>query len=208
MAESNQNITSGAKAQVVKVRILKAATRLFGAQGYEATSIQAIAEAVGVRKQSLLHHFPSKEELHQAVIEASVMHWRDELPKLLSHVRGEDRFSAMVTALLTFFQEDPNRARLMLREMLDRPEELRTKLREHLSPYVKLLSDYIRMGQTSGLIRPEVDPESYVVQVLMLIISTVATGHVALALVELDGEPNTNELVRLVREALFVNPAE
>lgn len=178
--------------------------RLFGQQGYEATSIQAIADSVGVRKQSLLHHFPSKEALHEAVIDATLQHWRDEFPRLLAHASGADRFSAMVTAVVRFFRDDPNRARLALREMLDRPDAIRAQLKEQLSPYTRLLADYIRMGQQSGIIRSDVQPEAYLVQALLKIISTVATGDVAAALVGQDREAHDDELVRGLRESLFI----
>lgn len=206
MADSTGNSVIPVEVQDAKARILAAATRLFGANGFEATSIQAIAEEVGVRKQSVLYHFPSKEHLRRAVIEASLTHWRNELPRLLAGIGGHDRFTAVITALLTFFREDTNRARLTLREMLDRPEFLQAQMREHLSPLVRLLADYIRMGQASGLLRAEVRPESYLVQVLMMVVSTVAIGDVASALTGEDRKTDASELVRIAREALFAKP--
>lgn len=193
-------------AQDVKQRILTEATRLFGEQGYDATSIQAVAELAGVRKQSLLYHYPSKEQLRLAVIEAWLTHWRDELPKLLARSSGFDRFSASVASLLGFFREDPNRARLALREMLDRPGELQGLMRSHLSPWIKLLTDYIRLGQETGLIRSEVDPEGYVVQVLLMVVTTVAVGDAASGIVGERATMDVNELVRIARDALFVAP--
>lgn len=190
--------------QDVKARILSMATRLFGERGYEATSIQAIAELSGVRKQSLLYHYPSKEQLHHAVIEAWLLHWRDELPKLMGRSSGYDRFSATVTALLLFFREDPNRARLALREMLDRPDALKRQMNDHLSPWIKLLAEFIRIGQASGLLRKEVNPEAYVIQVLLMVVTSVAVGNVASSLVGESQETDVDELVRIARDALFV----
>ncbi|MEV1001870.1 TetR family transcriptional regulator [Nonomuraea sp. NPDC050202] len=47
-------------------RILEAARALFAARGYRATSMQAIADEVGITKAALYYHFDSKEEiLHQ-----------------------------------------------------------------------------------------------------------------------------------------------
>ena len=46
-----------------KQEILAAALDLFSTQGFEATSMQQIAEAVGIRKPSLYSHFAGKQEI-------------------------------------------------------------------------------------------------------------------------------------------------
>src|SRR5438270_12883784 len=43
--------------------IIEAAARVFRTKGYHAASVQDIADAVGILKGSLYHHFDSKEEL-------------------------------------------------------------------------------------------------------------------------------------------------
>ena len=52
-----------------KQKILDAALDLFSVQGYEATSISQIADAVDIRKASLYSHFKSKQEILDALIE-------------------------------------------------------------------------------------------------------------------------------------------
>ncbi len=195
----------------VKQRIIEEAIRLFGANGFDGTSIQAVADAVGIRKPSLLHHFASKEVLREQVIETLLVHWRNELPKLLtSEISGFDRFSSALTAVVEFFLADTNRARLTLREMLDRPETIHGLMTEHLSPLTTVLTDYIRMGQESGTIKRDVHPESYIIQVMVMVVGTVAVGDVVGALVHPGGgdslEPKVSELVRICRDALFTAP--
>jgi AcrR family transcriptional regulator len=48
--------------------ILDRAAALFARRGYAKTSVQEVADAVGLSKAGLLHHFPSKEALHRAVL--------------------------------------------------------------------------------------------------------------------------------------------
>ena len=50
--------------------ILKVALDLFSVNGYEATSISQIADAVGIRKASLYSHFGSKQEILDNVVES------------------------------------------------------------------------------------------------------------------------------------------
>jgi TetR/AcrR family transcriptional regulator len=51
-------------------RILEAALDLFGRRGVDAVSLDEIAVGVGVRKQTVLYWFASKEELVDAVLES------------------------------------------------------------------------------------------------------------------------------------------
>ena len=51
-----------------KQEILEAALNLFSVQGYEATSISQIADAVGIRKASMYSHFGSKQEILDALV--------------------------------------------------------------------------------------------------------------------------------------------
>ena len=55
-----------------KQEILETALELFSVQGYEATSISQIADAVGIRKASLYSHFASKQKILDALVKESL----------------------------------------------------------------------------------------------------------------------------------------
>ncbi|MBT2503449.1 TetR/AcrR family transcriptional regulator [Curtobacterium sp. ISL-83] len=50
-------------------RVQQVALDLFTRQGYEATSLREIAEAVGINKASLYYYFPSKEAILQSLFD-------------------------------------------------------------------------------------------------------------------------------------------
>lgn len=52
-----------------KREILEAALELFSVQGFEATSIAQITDAVGIRKASLYSHFENKQAILDALVE-------------------------------------------------------------------------------------------------------------------------------------------
>lgn len=54
-----------------RAEIVSAAARLFAQQGYAATSVHDIREAVGIAQGTFYWHFPSKEAVVDAVAEAS-----------------------------------------------------------------------------------------------------------------------------------------
>jgi TetR/AcrR family transcriptional regulator len=192
-------------------RILDAATRLFAARGFEGASLQDVADAVGIRKPSLLYHVSSKDALRLRVLEGVLARWNDVLPRLLrAAATGSDQFDAVVKETVHFFAADPDRARLLVREALDRPEEMVELIRSHVAPWVAIVCDYIRKGQEQGRIYPDVDPEAYVAQVINLVISGVATFHcigvVAPAVAPERRMPDRHidELLRVAKTSLFL----
>ncbi len=54
--------------QLADEQIIDRAAALFARRGVAQTSVQAVADAVGLSKTGLLHHFPSKDALHEAVL--------------------------------------------------------------------------------------------------------------------------------------------
>ncbi|HJL18372.1 MAG TPA: TetR/AcrR family transcriptional regulator [Sandaracinaceae bacterium LLY-WYZ-13_1] len=191
----------------VRAQILDAATRLFAAQGYGGTSLSAISAAVGVRKASLLYHFPSKDALHRAVLDNLLSHWNEVLPRLLEAAAGDDRFDALLHETVRFFLADPDRARLLLREALDRPEAMRARLRVAVKPWMEVIAEYVRKGQAQGELRADADPEGYLLSVVHLVIGGIATAD-TLGVV-LDDEGRTERLVheieRMAKTSLFTD---
>lgn len=190
----------------VRSRILTEATRLFAARGYEGTSIQQVAEAAGITRPTLVYHFKSKEGLRQAVLEQLLSHWRDDLPRALAAAQtGTDRFRSALDAVLSFFRDAPDRARLLSREMLDRPDQMTALFAEHLQPWTSLITDYIRRGRAEGRIREGIDPEAYVVQILHAAIGVIATGGATQHILRdpPSAERQLSELFRIAKVSLF-----
>lgn len=60
-----------------KQEILDKALDLFSVQGYEATSVSQIADAVGIRKASLYSHFKSKQEILDALVHVTMEQYNE-----------------------------------------------------------------------------------------------------------------------------------
>jgi AcrR family transcriptional regulator len=60
------------RGRATRERLIEAAREQFGAVGYEAASLDAILAAAGVKRGALYHHFESKQELFDAVLDREV----------------------------------------------------------------------------------------------------------------------------------------
>jgi AcrR family transcriptional regulator len=58
--------------ETTKESIISAAQQFFYSRGYESTSIAAIIDAVGIAKGTFYHHFASKEELLEAMVQTQL----------------------------------------------------------------------------------------------------------------------------------------
>jgi AcrR family transcriptional regulator len=65
-------VASGTPVSAAKSRIVSAATALFGEHGVGGTSLQMIADAIGVTKAAVYHQFKTKDEIVIAVAEAEL----------------------------------------------------------------------------------------------------------------------------------------
>ena len=57
------------RGEATRLRLRATARRLFGERGYDGSSVEAVLEISGVARGALYHHFPSKVELFNAVVE-------------------------------------------------------------------------------------------------------------------------------------------
>jgi len=82
-------------AEVRKNEILDAADELFALKGYDGTSTNDILEKVGIARGTLYHHFKSKEEIMDALIERYSL-------RLLSQAKeiAEDRSIPIVERII------------------------------------------------------------------------------------------------------------
>jgi TetR/AcrR family transcriptional regulator len=197
-------VAAAAKKVPMRDQVVAEATRLFAASGFDATPLQDIADAVGVSKPAVLHHFPSKEHIRIGVLEAIFAHWRDQLPRLLlTATESHARFDAVLGEVYRFFASNPDRARFVAREVLDRPVQARAMLGT-IVPMLRGIAGYIRAGL--GDQADDVDPDAYVIHVMQLVIGATAMAEVSSVMLG-DGAAGRarydRELTRIAKASLF-----
>jgi AcrR family transcriptional regulator len=142
--------------------ILDTAARLLRSGGYHQTTLREIAEAVGIRKASLYHHFASKEEIVEAVVNDGVRFVHDAVVAALVDTRGttpRQRLEAAITAHLTALhgQRDYTTAsfRVFTFGATPVPDSVRAARRAYEDVWRGLIAEL----QTAGALPPERSPD-------------------------------------------------
>lgn len=142
-------------------RVLAAAEELFAARGYDAVSVNDIAERAGVSKANVFHHFESKNALYHAVVRNACADSIERLQQLQHEdgaVPGQlaDFAGKHLKSLL-----DHNRvSRLILRELLgEKGARHALELAEKVfGENFAILVEIVRTGQRRGELRADFDP--------------------------------------------------
>jgi AcrR family transcriptional regulator len=137
-----------------KELIVEVARRRFADHGYSGTSLTEIADEVGIRRPSLLHHFPSKEALYRAVVLDSFVDWVHLVDAAIEEPRvGWPRVERVLRAAFTFFEEHPDFVRLVRWEALEGGQFLREELADLLKPLFDRGAAFLEREMDAGRLR-------------------------------------------------------
>jgi TetR/AcrR family transcriptional regulator len=193
-------------------RIVTAAGRLFAQNGYAGTSMAEIAEAAGVSKATMFHHFRSKRALYDALIGEAVVGFREQLLPLLDPddepEEGLRRFAAAHVQRLTRLR---GTMRLIMREFAEGSAAHReTATGGEMARNFSLVVEALRRAQARGRVRADADPglAAFVLLCtswLLTQTSAVTRRHPDLAVAG-DPERYAAELARLIYHGLEPRP--
>jgi len=154
-----------AKGDDRKQRILAVAQRLLTRNGWRNTTLGQIAGGAGISTAGLLHHFESKEQLLQAVLDA-----RDVYDDANGDLSGD--IPAEVAKVAERFRRTPDLVGtfvILLIENLDPDAALRGRLVRRYRDAVDLVADAIRQGQSAGRYRADLDPRVKAVEIVAFV---------------------------------------
>ncbi|MFI7454841.1 TetR/AcrR family transcriptional regulator [Nonomuraea sp. NPDC049714] len=143
--------TQAERSDTTTAQLIATAQRLFGADGYAATSIDAVAAAAGVTKGAVYHHFGGKT----ALFRAAFVREQEEIAATVERVafQQSDAWAALRHGCRTFLEHclDPGFRQIVI---LDGPSVLgwETVREIEYGHTLRVLLDGMRLARADGLI--------------------------------------------------------
>lgn len=195
-------------------RVLQVAQALFAERGYRGTSLRDIAKRIGIKAPSLLHHFPSKQQLYLAVLDKMFESLEDAANRIAwGRESRQERMRQAVADTIDFIARRPDFVRIMWKEMADESGVGRQVLKRRLPPLFSTAVNFIFRGQRDGEFRTEVDPLHFMWSLNSITIGYFTTAAMVRRLWSMNLlepamiERRKREVIDMVERTLFVTPA-
>lgn len=150
----------GRASQERRREIFEAAARIFSEKGYAATSIQDVADAVGILKGSLYYYIDSKEDLLFGVIQEAHEAGLANLERL-HHIQGNAlvKLRFAIEAHLRSNIKNLVKVGVFFHDFRSLSGDRHDYIVTERDTYDQRFRALIRQGQEEGVITPDIDPK-------------------------------------------------
>ncbi len=135
-------------------QLIEIGRALFAERGYDATSIEEIAQRAQVSKPVVYEHFGGKEGLYAVVVDREMSMLLDMITSSLTQNRSRIRLEQVALALLTYIEERTDGFRILVRDQPAAAAEGRysSLLNEATNQVAHILAeDFARRGFDTSL---------------------------------------------------------
>ena len=171
--------------------IVQAAAEVLGEKGFNAASIDEVAERAGVTKATVYYHFSSKEDLYAAVridlLDASTIEGRESITGMASAPTALARLVDLTIELTL----DRSRRYMFFHEIIPINPDVRRAIGAAQRQYAQLLEDVLEKGQRQGVFIP--GPPRVVIAILLGTIARTLSWY------DEEGEVKPAEFSQLLR---------
>ena len=154
--------------------LVQEAEFLIRTRGYSAFSFADLAERAKIRKASVHHYFPTKEDLIVILVREYLVRFRAALEDIRQRRAGAgERLRAYAQLFLVGFEKGmlPLCGALSA-ERAALPESMRPMVEAFFQIHLDWLAGVLREGRTAGALRPDISPD----RVALLLLSTLEGG--------------------------------
>jgi AcrR family transcriptional regulator len=147
--------TTGRSAEVIT-----AAAELFDARGYHATSMEDIAEAVGIRKPTLYHYVKSKDEILYRIFIGTIGTLLERVERRRSlPMSPEQQLLEIMSDILEIIDSHNGYVRVFFEHHRELPPDRHDEIMALREEYHEHTVAVLRAGIDAGTLRSEVDPQ-------------------------------------------------
>ena len=189
-----------------RTTIVEESIHQFGRDGYNGASLERIAQAVGVRKQTLLYYFPTKDDLLEACLAAAGQRVAEEIASALEGpATPGERAEHVIHAVYSLAEEWPEFP-MFIREAGRLGPTAFLRFGGSLEPLRISAMEFLQTGMDAGLIRKQ-DPALLLFTLYTAVIGSLTEASVLSSFVGADDARSSlkrreTEVVELVRAAL------
>ncbi|MBT2534008.1 TetR/AcrR family transcriptional regulator [Arthrobacter sp. ISL-48] len=160
--------------------ILDAAAELFTTQGFASTSTRSIADAVGIRQSSLYHHFKTKDDILEDLLEGTVSGGLKFARAVAASARGDGTAGSRLHAVALYDGTQLCGARWNLGILYHLPEVRSARFGRFLADRQELRSLYGKLGAglspASGAGNPDASCGDFTFRLVESLINLRADG--------------------------------
>ncbi len=149
--------------------ILTAAYELFVEKGYDATTMDDIAERAELSKPTLYAHFKNQDELYLVIVAEGLLPLEKTFRKIVARKNGiEEKIKALFVAVSKYYldyQEFYRLGELFYQDNVRRKisSGLADEINERLGRLLMITTDLIREGIDTDIFRPDLNPEQFAI---------------------------------------------
>lgn len=189
-----------------RTTIVEEAIRAFGRDGYQGASLDQIAQAVGVRKQTLLYYFKTKDDLLEACLAAAGRRVAEDIAAALEGpAEPGERAEAVIRAVYALAEEWPEFP-MFIREAGRLGPNAFDRFAGALDPLREGAIEFLQAGMDAGQIRKQ-DPALLLFTLYTAVIGSLTEASVLSSFVGADDARSSlkrreDEVIAFVRASL------
>ncbi len=155
-AEARTGRASNARRELVENELYEHATRLFAERGFAGTSLQDIADALGITRPALYYYVRSKDELLAKLVTEVTDGPLEELTALVARpeLDAVQRLRGVVEVIVRRRATQPARFRLLIRSEAELPDELTSAYDASRRAVLRTIAGVVEDGARAGVFRP------------------------------------------------------
>jgi len=184
---------------VSKDNIITVASKLFVEKGFEKTTMEDIANELGIHKGSLYHHIKSKASIFYDVLRLSLDEPARRLEKVVNrNIEPEKKFRKLISVHFENIQKSSLEYQVLLNErrhMLSQMQEkiIRKKMKSYENTFIKVLGE----GVKKKVFRSDLN-------LRVIVDGIIGVGNATYKWFSFDGPLSIDEIARMYTE-LFLN---